>query len=184
MKPVPPKPGQHEHLDESQLQGLADSSLRGPSGALAREQIEHCAECKGAVVMYRELFGKLDTLTDPIAPPDFTLQVMEAVSEHTEQLAARRHIYLAAIPAVLVAFLAVIGWAWSAAPGQRLDQFVHGFTVCKQVVYVAWPALENARLPLASGALFACVALGVVLSRALRVNRMDGSSGGGGVATR
>jgi len=169
--------GAHTHQDDAVLQGLADGSLRGPAGAQAREQVEGCAECTGALEMYRGLFGQLDALVDPPAPIDFTAQVLDAVAGHEEALAARRHIRLAAIPAVLVAALAVIGWVWSAAPGQRLDEFVRGFTVCRQVCDVALPALEVARVQLAGGALLACLALGVVLVRALRLPRSAGDDG-------
>ena len=168
---------QHAHLDDARLQRLADGSLRGPEGLAAREQIDACEECSGAVEMYRSLLGQLDALVDPPAPPDFTLQVMDAVSAHNEQLAARRHIHLAAIPAVLVAVLAVLGWTFSAGPERRLDELVRGFTLCRQVLGAAQPALEVARLPLAGGALLACIAVGVVLLRALRLPRNEGSNG-------
>jgi len=158
-----------QHLDDAQLQGLADGSLRGPEGAVAREHCGGCAECQEAFETYQLLIGRLDALVDPPAPQDFTPQLFELIAAHDEQLAARRHISLAAIPAVLVAAFAMVGWGWSAAPGRHLDALMRDFTLCQQLFSVAEPALNSARLPLAAGALAACLAVGVLLVRALRV---------------
>ena len=172
MKPISfrgAKDGVTAHLDDDQLQSLADGSLRGPEGAKAREHTDACAECAEAASVYRGLIGGLDALVDPAPPPDFTQSVMEAVSLHQESLAARRHIYLATIPAVLVASLAVIGWVFSASPDRRLTELLRGFTAARTVWEVARPAIEAGRLQLMGAALLVCLALGAMLLRALRL---------------
>jgi hypothetical protein len=169
MKPLSGRSPQH--LDDARLQQLADGSLRGPEGTAAREHTDSCTECGEGLRIYRSLVGQLDALVDPAPPADFTMQVLEAVSIHEEQLAARRHIHLAAIPALLVGTLAVIGWAFSAGPGQRLDEFLSNFTLCRQVCEAALPALDLVRIPLAIGAFTACLAIGIVLVRAVRMPR-------------
>ncbi len=156
------------HLDDEQLQSLAEGSLRGPAGLAAREHCDTCAECADSLETYRALCGRLDALTDPPAPAEFTSQLLELISAQDEQLAAQRHIYLAAIPALLVAALAVLGWSWSIAPGQRLNALVRDLALCRQLLAVAQPALETMRVPLAMGALLACAAVGVLLVRTLR----------------
>ena len=60
------------HLTDTQLQSLADGTLRGPEGLGAREHCEGCAECGSELSIYTALNGQLSTLRDPLPPSDFT----------------------------------------------------------------------------------------------------------------
>jgi anti-sigma factor RsiW len=156
------------HLDETRLQGLADGSLRGPEGQSARGHCDVCEECAAELEAYTQLARSLDALCDPPPPADFTMQVLLAVDAREAQLEARRHIKLAAIPAGLVAIVAVVGWAFSAGPVQRLDEVIRGFTALRQIYEVAEPVVGAARVPLALGALLCSVVLGLLLRGAIR----------------
>jgi anti-sigma factor ChrR (cupin superfamily) len=87
------------HLTDTQLQSLADGTLRGPEGMGAREHCEECAECGAELSIYTALGGQLSTLRDPEPPADFTATVLAAVQVREAQLVTRRHTLLAAIPA-------------------------------------------------------------------------------------
>ena len=156
------------HLDDVRLQGLADGSLRGPEGLAARAHCEVCPDCAAEVLGYQALQVSLDGLRDPAPPPDFTLQVLLAAEAREQQLESRRHIKLAAIPAGLVAVVAMVGWAFSAAPGQRIDQLVQSVTVLRGVYELLGPLVLAARVPLALGALGAAFVIGLLLRGALR----------------
>ena len=58
------------HLTEDQIQGLADSTLRGPEGMAAREHADTCEECGAELAMYGALVQRLATLQDPMPPAD------------------------------------------------------------------------------------------------------------------
>jgi len=156
------------HLDDARLQGLADGSLRGPEGLAARGHCDLCADCAAEVAAYAALNLSLGALRDPAPPPDFTLQVLLAAEDRERQLEARRHIRLAAIPAGLVAVVAVVGWAVSARPGQRIDQLVQSVTVLREVYEMVGPLVYAARVPLALGAILAVAVIGMLLRGALR----------------
>ena len=156
------------HLDDARLQALADGSLRGPEGLAAREHCDLCADCAAEVQGYAALNVSLADLRDPAPPADFTLQVLLLAEERERQLEARRHIRLAAIPAALVAVIAVVGWAMSARPGQRIDQLVQSVTVLREVYEMVGPLVYAARAPLALGAIGAVVVIGMLLRGALR----------------
>jgi anti-sigma factor RsiW len=159
------------HLDEARLQGLADGSLRGPEGLAAREHCEFCPGCAAEVEGYRALVATLDALRDPPPPADFTLQVLMAAEERERQLEARRHIRLAAIPAGIVAVVALVGWLFSAAPGQRIEQLVQSVTVLRGVYEMVGPVVLAARVPLALGAIASVAVIGFVLRGTLRRGR-------------
>ncbi len=156
------------HLDDARLQGLADGSLRGPERLAAREHCDRCSDCAAEVQGYAALHLSLSGLRDPAPPPDFTLQVLLLAEERERQLEARRHIRLAAIPAALVAVVAVVGWATSMRPGQRIDQLVQSVTVLREVYELVGPVVYAARVPLALGAICAVAFIGLLLRGALR----------------
>src|SRR5207302_1514908 len=60
------------HLTDTQLQGLADGTLRGPEGMAAREHCEGCSACDAELSLYTALAGRLSLLQDPLPPADFT----------------------------------------------------------------------------------------------------------------
>src|SRR2546429_9021482 len=74
------------HLTEDQIQGLADSTLRGPEGMAAREHADTCEECGAELAMYGALVQRLATLQDPMPPADFTSGVLEAVAHPAHHL--------------------------------------------------------------------------------------------------
>jgi anti-sigma factor RsiW len=160
--------GAVRHLDDARLQGLADGTLRGPEGLAAREHCEVCPDCAAEVQAYAALAESLSALRDPLPPPDFTLQVLMAAEERERQLESRRHIRLAAIPAGLVAIVAVVGWAVSVRPGQRIEQLVQSVTVLREVYEMVGPVVFAARVPLALGAIAAVCVIGLLLRGALR----------------
>lgn len=156
------------HLNEEQIQGLADGTLRGPEGMAAREHADSCAECGAELSMYGALVQRLATLQDPMLPSDFTAGVLEAMEHREHALAQRRHTVLAAIPAAFVGLFAILGWVLSAAPTAHVDRFLEVWTVGRHVVSAAAPVLEAARLPLGLGAFAFATAVLLVLIRALR----------------
>src|SRR2546427_9835751 len=99
------------HLTDTQLQSLADGTLRGPEGLAAREHCEACAGCGASLTLYSALVGRLSALKDPEPPADFTATVLAAAEVREAHLATRRHTLLAAIPALALALCAVIGSA-------------------------------------------------------------------------
>jgi anti-sigma factor RsiW len=156
------------HLDDARVQGLADGSLRGPEGLAAREHCSLCPACAAELEVYSALGGALAGLSDPPPPPDFTLQVLRAVDVREVQLEARRQIKLAAIPAALVAAVAVVGWVLSGAPVQRLDELVHGVAILRELYDVLSPVVFAARAPLALAAVVSAAAIGALLHGTLR----------------
>ena len=159
------------HLDEARLQQLAEGSLRGPEGLAARAHCDGCDDCRAGLDSYTALTRALDGMLDPAPPEDFTLQVLLAVDTREAQLEARRHIKLAAIPAALVAVVAVVGWAFSAGPVQRLDELVRGVTILRELLEVVAPVVQAARLPLAVSAFLSAIVIGALLRGALRRGR-------------
>ena len=164
-------PAPTPHLDDARLQALADGTLRGPEGLAARAHCDLCPECETGLAGYTALACALDSMTDPLPPQDFTLQVLLAVDAREAQLEARRHIKLAAIPAALVAVVAVVGWVFSAGPVQRLDELVRGLTILGGLYEVITPVVVAARLPLAISAFLSAVLVGGLLRGALRRGR-------------
>ena len=156
------------HLDDARLQALADGTLRGPEGLAARAHCDLCPDCAAEVQGYAALTLSLSGLRDPAPPPDFTLQVLLLAEEREQKLEARRHIRLAAIPAALVAVVAVVGWVFSVRPGQRIDQLVQSVTVLREVYELVGPLVYAARVPLALGAVCAVAVIGMLLRGALR----------------
>ena len=152
------------HLTDAQLQGLADGTLRGPEGMAAREHCDGCVECGAEFSLYSALAGKLSALRDPEPPVDFTATVLAAVEVREAQLVQRRHTLLAALPALAMAVVAIVGWGASA----QLDHLIAGVTVLRHVYGVLVPVVETFRVPLAAGALAFLAVVLTVLSRTLR----------------
>jgi anti-sigma factor RsiW len=154
------------HLTDTQLQGLADGTLRGPEGLAAREHCDDCVECGGELALYSALAGKLSALTDPLPPKDFTATVLAAVQVREAQMVQRRHTLYAALPAAALAVFAIVGWGFSTAvqPGQLID----GITVLRTVVSVLTPVFAAIRLPLGIGAFILFAVVLIALSRTLR----------------
>lgn len=157
-----------EHLDDGALQALADGSLRGPEGMVAREHCETCARCESERAAYAALDARLSSLAVPALPPDFTAVVLAAAAGREELLAARRQHALAAIPAAALAFLAILGWAFSAGLAQRVNEIIAGVAAVRAVAEVAEPVLLAVRLPAALFALALCACIAAALIRALR----------------
>jgi len=152
------------HLTDTQLQGLADGTLRGPEGLAAREHCDSCGECGAELSLYSALAGKLSALRDPDPPADFTATVLAAVQVREAQLATRRHTLLAALPACALALVAIVGWGLSA----QVDKLIDSFTALRTVVGVAGPVFAAMRLPLGVGAFFFLALVLTALSRTLR----------------
>ncbi|GAC1342964.1 MAG: hypothetical protein NVS2B9_05430 [Myxococcales bacterium] len=157
------------HLDDAALQGLADGSLRGPEGFAARAHCDACAACATTLAGYAVLARRLSALRDPPLPADFTSRVLEAAGHREAQLAARRQHLFAAVPAAAVALFALVGWAASAGPAQRVSDVIASVALVRQLWSLALPVAGAAGLPLAAGAFIACAAILAVLLRALRV---------------
>jgi anti-sigma factor RsiW len=154
------------HLTDTQLQGLADGTLRGPEGLAAREHCGGCIECGAELTLYSALSGKLSSLKDPLPPADFTATVLAAVQVREAHLVQRRHTLYAALPAAALAAFAIVGWGLSTAvqPGRLID----GLTVLRTVVSVLTPVFSAIRLPLGIGAFVLFAAVLTALSRTLR----------------
>ncbi|HXN56357.1 MAG TPA: hypothetical protein VN874_08825 [Myxococcales bacterium] len=158
------------HLDDAALQGLADGTLRGPEGFAAHEHCDACEACAKALAGYAALVSSLSALQDPPLPADFTARVLEAADQREAQLAARRQHRLAAVSTAAVALLALLGWAVSAGPAQRVNDVIASVAFLRQLWSVALPvAGAAAGVPLAAGAFAFCVAILMVLVRTLRV---------------
>jgi anti-sigma factor RsiW len=157
------------HLDDAALQALADGTLRGPEGFAAHEHCDACEACAKALASYAALVGSLSALRDPPLPADFTAHVLEAAGHREAQLAARRQHRLAAVSTAAVALLALLGWAMSAGPAQRVNEVISSVALVRQLWSVALPVAGAARLPLMLGAFAVCAAILMVLARALRV---------------
>jgi anti-sigma factor RsiW len=156
------------HLDDAALQGLADGTLRGPEGFAAHEHCDACEACARALAGYATLVSSLSALRDPPLPADFTALVLEAASDREALLATRRQHILAAVPAAAVALLALLGWAVSAGPAQRVSDVLASVAFLGQVWSVAVPVAGAAGLPLAAGAFAFFAAILTVLVRTLR----------------
>ncbi|TMA21508.1 MAG: hypothetical protein E6J62_13190 [Deltaproteobacteria bacterium] len=158
------------HLSEEQIQGLADGTLRGPEGFAAREHCDSCAACAAETAAFAALVKDLDVLVDPPVPMDFTAGVLQAVSIRETALVQRRHTWYAAVPAVVVAAFAMVGWALSAAPTVHVDRLIGTWTTLRHVAAAAGPVLEALRFQLGIGAFLFAVAVLFVLSRTIRGN--------------
>ncbi|MCA1827029.1 MAG: hypothetical protein ABR567_22025 [Myxococcales bacterium] len=152
------------HLTDSQLQGLADGTLRGPEGLAAREHCEGCAECGSELAIYTSLSTQLSGLRDAQPPLDFTATVLAAVEVREAHLASRRHTVLAALPAAALAVFAVVGWAFSLQIGKIVDDFA----TARTVIGVLGPVFTALRLPLGIGAFVLFAIVLTALSRTLR----------------
>ena len=152
------------HLTDTQIQGLADGTLRGPEGLSAREHCDACAGCGAELAVYAALNGQLATLRDPAPPTDFTASVLAAVSVREAQLVSRRHTLLAAIPAAALAIVAIVGWGLSTHVGRLLE----GFAVARTVVGVMGPVFAATRVYLGVGAFFFLAVVLTLLSRTLK----------------
>ena len=152
------------HLTDTQLQGLADGTLRGPEGLSAREHCDACAGCGSELAIYSSLSTQLSALKDPPPPIDFTATVMAAVQVREAHLTSRRHTLLAALPAAALAIFAVVGWAFSIQIGHLVD----GFATARTVIGVLTPVYAAIRLPLGIGAFVVFAIVLIALSRTLR----------------
>ena len=152
------------HLTDTQLQSLADGTLRGPEGLAAREHCDECAGCGTELSIYSALSGRLSALRDPEPPADFTATVLAAVQVREAQRITRRHTLLAAIPALALALFAIVGWALNT----QVNQLIDGVSVLRTVWGAMGPVFLAIRVPLGIGAfLFLAVVL-TALSRTLR----------------
>lgn len=152
------------HLTDSQLQGLADGTLRGPEGLAAREHCDACAQCGSELAIYGSLSTQLSALEDPLPPADFTATVLAAVEVREAQLASRRHTLLAALPAAALAIFAVVGWMFSLQIGHVIDDFA----TARTIIGVMTPVFAAIRLPLGIGAFVVFAVVLIALSRTLR----------------
>ena len=154
------------HLTETQLQSLADGTLRGPEGLAAREHCESCAECGNELAVWTALGSQLSALRDPEPPMDFTATVLAAVEVREAQLVTRRHTLLAAIPAFALAIFAIVGWALSTAG--NLSRLLEGASALRVVWGVMGPVFAATRIPLGIGAFVFLAVVLTALSRTLR----------------
>ena len=154
------------HLTDTQLQSLADGTLRGPEGLAAREHCETCPECGPEFTFYQALSGRLSALRDPEPPRDFTATVLATVQVREAHLAQRRHTLYAALPAAALALFAIVGAGFSAMV--NVDQLIDGFTIARTVFSVLGPVFAAIRVPLGIGAFVVFAAVLTILSRTLR----------------
>lgn len=152
------------HLTDSQLQGVADGTLRGPEGLAAREHCEKCGLCSSELQIYSAMCTQLSTLKDPPAPADFTAAVLARVQAHELRLATRRDTLIAAVPACALALVAIVGAAMSIPVGALLE----ALNVARTVVGVVTPVFEAVQLPLGIGAFVFLAVILTALSRTLR----------------
>ena len=154
------------HLTDAQIQGLADGTLRGPEGLAAREHCDECAGCGGELSLYTALATRLSALRDPAPPPDFTAMVLAQASLREAHHAARRQTVLAAIPAVALAMVAIVGWGLSMAVD--MDKLIESATLLRTVFGVLGPVFAATRLYLGAGAFIFLAVVLTALSRTLR----------------
>src|SRR5262249_53528032 len=152
------------HLTDSQLQSLADGTLRGPEGLAAREHCDGCTECGAELSVYSTLNGRLATLRDPEPPVDFTATVLAAVQAREAHLVTRRHTLLAAIPAFALALFAIVGWTLNA----QVNQLIDGVSILRTVCNALGPVFTAVRVPLGIGAFLFLAVVMTALSRTLR----------------
>jgi anti-sigma factor RsiW len=154
------------HLTDAQIQGLADGTLRGPEGLAARDHCDECSQCGGELALYSALTTRLSALHDPLPPTDFTAMVLAQVSVREAHRAARRQTLLAAIPAVALAMVAIIGWGLSAT--LHVDRVLESFTLLRTVFGVLGPVFAATRVYLGVGAFVFLAVVLTALSRTLR----------------
>ena len=154
------------HLTDAQIQGLADGTLRGPEGLAAREHCEDCVECGPELSLYTALATRLSALRDPAPPSDFTALVLAQASLREAQHAARRQTVLAAIPAVALAMVAIVGWGLSTA--LQVDKLIESVTFLRTVFGVLGPVFAATRIYLGAGAFVFLAVVLTALSRTLR----------------
>jgi anti-sigma factor RsiW len=152
------------HLTDTQLQSLADGTLRGPEGMAARAHCDGCTECGAELTVYSALNGQLTTLRDPEPPADFTATVLAAVQVREAQLVTRRHTLLAAIPAFALALFAIVGWALNTQVGQLLESV----SVLRTFWGALGPVFTAIRVPLGIGAFLFFALVITALSRTLK----------------
>jgi len=154
------------HLTETQLQSLADGTLRGPEGLAAREHCEACGACGSELQVWSALVSQLSTLRDPEPPMDFTATVLAAVEVREAHLVTRRHTLLAAIPAFALALVAIVGWGLSTAGD--VGNLLQGASALRVVWGVVGPVFAATRIPLGIGAFVFLAVVLTALSRTLR----------------
>jgi anti-sigma factor RsiW len=152
------------HLTDTQLQSLADGTLRGPEGMAAREHCDGCVECGSTVALYSALDARLSALRDPKPPADFTGTVLAAVQVREAHLVARRHTLVAAIPAFALSIFAIVGWGLST----QVDKLIQGVAVLRVVWGVVGPVFVATRIPLGIGAFVFLAVVLTLLSRTLK----------------
>jgi anti-sigma factor RsiW len=152
------------HLTDTQLQSLADGTLRGPEGLAAREHCDGCTECGAELTLYSALNGQLSTLRDPRPPSDFTATVLAAVQVREAQLVTRRHTLLAAIPAFALALFAIVGWTLNT----QVSQLLQSVSVLRMFFGALGPVFEAVRVPLGIGAFLFVALVLTALSRTLK----------------
>jgi anti-sigma factor RsiW len=152
------------HLTETQIQSLADGTLRGPEGLAAREHCDGCPVCGADLAIYSTLAGRLSALQDPAPPTDFTATVLARVEAREAQLVARRHTILAAIPAFALALFAIVGFLLNAQVNRLLD----GFSIARTVWVAMAPVFTAVRVPLGIGAFLFLAMVLTALSRTLK----------------
>src|SRR5205823_5169526 len=103
---------------------LPDHHAKGGEQAMQEPEAQRGPE----LALYARLTARLSALEDPPVPAGFTAQVLAAVDARALVMQQRRHTLLAAIPAALLAVLAIVGWAFSAAPAVHVDRLVDGLT--------------------------------------------------------
>ena len=154
-------------LTETAIQGLADGTLRGPARMLADEHLMVCARCSAELAIFEGLVGRLNQLTDPPLPAEFTAGVIAAVQLREHVRDERQRAVLAALPAALIAISVLLFWAFSQGPAERVRDLIVGATVAQRVAEASIAVLTAIRVPLALSALVFLVAMLGLLSRAL-----------------
>jgi anti-sigma factor RsiW len=154
------------HLTDAEIQGLADGTLRGPEGLAAREHCEECEQCGSELALYSALTTRLSALRDPPPPVEFTAMVLAQVSVREAHQAARRQTLLAAIPAVALAMVAIVGWGLSAT--LHVDKLIESVTVLRTIFGVLGPVFAATRIYLGAGAFVFLAVVLTALSRTLR----------------
>ena len=184
------------HLTEEQIQGLADGTLRGPEGLVARDHADECSECAAELEMYGALVHRLATLEAQSHRryikshlPFDALPVWDTVKyihvgrdgreldagvlEHLVQpvdhpcaLSDQR----LAIPGQIPQPTDRLGRHEAGAHIiPRAQQVSQRLQLGRHVFAAVVPVLEVARLPIALGAFVFCAVILFVLARTLRV---------------
>lgn len=154
-------------LTEVAIQGRADGTLRGPERMLADEHLMICPRCSVELAIYEGLVERLNELSVPPLPEEFTASVIAAV-EHQEKVRYDKHrAVLASLPALLTAVGVLFFWAFGLNPAQRIRDVVLGIAQVERIGEIALAVLQAVRVPLALGALLSLGALLAVMSRAM-----------------